>query len=705
MKRRCNFVVLVLLSVFLSAAAAKESFQTPKNGPNLGVWRITNNPMIRDHANYHNTQCWSPGGRYLCYTHWGERENGYGSKSGAEVHVYDFHKDEDRRLGQGMNPRWANTRNWLFFVEFDPSKGQPYEKGTEVKRYDPDTAETAHVAYGVEVLGETDAADQWLYGARRFRGQTPELKTVRIAIQGGEDKVEELPEVTGGQLMPNPRHPVFFTRHDHKDKPFEATRYWWDLDGKNRRIGVPTIQQCHMCWQGNGEHLLLGNGIIRGRRWDEPFPSNIHFLSRMTLGDVSPCGRSGRYICGNSIVADTRSGDGWFTIHHLSIICYPEDIADNSDIYDADQKGSPDGTKVCFVSNYDLKDGPMTVITKACSPKDTVLHVESTEGFPDSGSLTVWREVIKYERKTSTTFEGLVRQCHSTKMAPLGEGQTVTSFEARCLTDEQWAKLGKASSTMYNSIKDKKSPLLQQRQTDVYVVLVRKPDRPWLRLIGDVVQLIPGEEHYETFGYHILCDGQRITDRPIPPGESIGLAKPGKYHAVAVEWAGLESDPSEPLPLDKIVKLEALTDPPKDFSWTKDRWLVGSREASADEAKKAAEAVREIVHLYDGVIHREWYANGVIQKRDDLSADGKAIRRLTYTDGKLSLREYYDPEGKRLSREVFAPDGYITESIKFRDDLNYDHWFYDKGMPVRQIVKEQTEYRKQGEDWVEVKTK
>ena len=35
---------------------------------NLGVWRLTHDPAVRDYGNYHNIQCWSPNGRYTCYT-------------------------------------------------------------------------------------------------------------------------------------------------------------------------------------------------------------------------------------------------------------------------------------------------------------------------------------------------------------------------------------------------------------------------------------------------------------------------------------------------------------------------------------------------------------------------------------------------------------------------------------------------------------
>jgi hypothetical protein len=70
--------------------------------------------------------------------------------------------------------------------------------------------------------------------------------------------------------------------------------------------------------------------------------------------------------CGDSRVADLRSGDGWFFIDPLSIICFPKSIGDNSGIYDADPKGSPDGTKVCFVS-WSFEDRTV----RCCEPTET----------------------------------------------------------------------------------------------------------------------------------------------------------------------------------------------------------------------------------------------------------------------------------------------------------------------------------------------
>jgi len=674
-------LLVAWLALNAETEAGREVFSTPNNGNNLGVWRITNEPSIRHWANYHNTQCWSPDGRYLCYTRYGLL-NGRYSDAANEVFIYDCHKDEQRLIERGFNPRWAKTRNWLFYVRI-AGGSEKRDQAVEVRWLDLETGAVKTLAPGVEVLGETTHDDRWLFGAKRFRGQTPEFVTVRIALPGGA--VEELREVVGSQLLPNPRYPVFFTRQDHKSEPFGATRWFYDLDGRNKRMAVPTLQQCHMCWIGNGEYLLLGNGLVRGRRWNEPFPSNIHILSSIGVGDVSPCGRSGRYVCGDHDVTDLRSGDGWHFIEPLSIICYPATVKDDSGIYDADPKGSPDGTKICFVSNYDLKDGPLTYVTSPL--RGDALQVKSTAGFPETGSLVLRREVVGYRRKTPTTFEGLTRCLHDTLPCPVTVGMPVTSFEARCLTDEQWRQLPGPQPAMRKSIGDDYPALLRQRQTDVYVAVVRRPDRPYLRLAGDGAQLISGEEHFETAGYHLLRDGRKVSAKLLAAGASVEL-QPGEYRAVAVEWSGLESEPSLPLRIEKSTKLQVLAEPPADFSWTSERWLEGG-------------TIREIVHRYDGVIHREWYRNGVLTQRHDLNAAGEAIRRLTFENGQLAQREYHDREGKLLSCELFDPAGFITEWIRFEQGAERDHWWFDRGMPVKHVSKD-GEFVKQGDQWVAV---
>ena len=682
----CHAAAVAVIAVSAGRVQAeRERFDTPHNGSNLGVWRITNDPTVRTWANYHNTQCWSPDGRYLCYTNYGYREIRGKLREHSTVHIYGLASDKEIPVDSGHTPRWANRHNWLIYVHENLEAGPIYAEGAEVRRFDPDDGRRMRLSCGIEQLGETDFQDRWIYGVRRFRHQDPELAIYRIRIDG-ENEPLHLPEVFGSQLMPSANHPVFFTRRDHEQDPFEGTRFWYDLEGKSRTIFAPTIQKCHMSWLGNGEYLLLGNGLIRGRRWDEPFPSNLHILASVGVGDVSPCGLSGRYACGDSRVADLRSGDGWEFIHPLSIVCYPKSVGDDSGIYDADPKGSPDGTKVCFVSNYDLKDSPITHITRYTSRKDTSLPVASTEGFPNSGSLVVSREVIGYERKTPTAFEGITRGQYNTSSGNLQEDGRVTSFDARCLTDRQWNSMHGPSHQMKKSIEDVDSPLIRQRQTDVYVAVVRRPDRPMLRASAGRLELIPGEEHFETLGYHLLRDGKKLTTEPLPPAGAIELA-PGVYRAVAVERSGLESDPSETVAVTAPARLDVLSEPPENFAWSRDRWTVDSAEVPEQEAKRADRAVREIVHRHDGVIHREWYESGHLVRRHDLGLEGDPIRRTEHADGRLTQREYYDREDVLLSRELFDSDGFITEWVLFDTDGNEKRrWEYDRGMPVREVL-------------------
>ena len=64
---------------------------------NLGVWRLTNDAVVRDYGNYHNIQCWSHTGRFTCYTSF--------ARADKEVHVIDLSTGEDRLLGPGRDPR------------------------------------------------------------------------------------------------------------------------------------------------------------------------------------------------------------------------------------------------------------------------------------------------------------------------------------------------------------------------------------------------------------------------------------------------------------------------------------------------------------------------------------------------------------------------------------------------------------------------
>ena len=717
----CMLVSVFRVDPSLNPTYAQVERFKPKEGDAIEVWRITNDPTVRDHANYHNMQCWSPNGRYLCFTHYAANGRQFGSTLAAEVHLYDLHEEKDIKIDKGTNPRWANKHNWLFYLRYRPADGPRHIKGTQVMWTNVETGKTMRIGYGIERLKYTDCDDRWLYGYGVRDSADKRRKPLRVAIVPNSP-IETLPgdwQVGYNSLMVNPGRPMIVSRdHNYRDYyyategmrdiPFVA-RHFFDHDsfGEKRTTPFPTMEGSHFSWAGDGSFFLLGNGQMRGRKWDEPFPSNIHFLAAISCGDVSPCGRSGRWICGDSgvaqiRVADLRSGDGWTVMETNSYLCFPTN-RDYSGPYDIDLKGSPDGTKIAFVSTYDLKDGPIARITEEAT--GDIIHVKSTKGFPQRGRLInasgFGGEVLSYERKTDKTFEGLTRGLYGTSQgARLRKGQPLTSFEAMLIPKELRKDLPLQASGIRNIIKDKDSPLLLQRSSDLYTVVVRLPDRPHLREFEEGIQLIPGENHWETYGYHVLRDGKRITDSPLRPDELLALPGKGTYTAIAVEWSGLQSKPSLPLRIQGRAVMKVLSNKPTGFSWTHNRYLVQGKEVLEKDARNSKEAIVETVHLYDGIVQRTWYSRGETIERHDLNLEGKAIRRLFYEGNKLVRREYHDRNGNHISTELFDSDGYIKESIQHGSRPR--HWWYERGTPVKYTRGSET-YVKDGSSWIRAK--
>jgi hypothetical protein len=476
-------------------------------------------------------------------------------------------------------------------------------------------------------------------------------------------------------------------------------------------MAYPTLDGSHFSWSGDGTYFLLGNGILRGVQWNDFLPGNIHFLSPIRCGDVCRAGTSGRWVTGSiyngrgpQFVADLRSGDGWIAAKTHSVFCYPG-TEDNSGIYDVDGKGSPDATKIVFVSNYDLEHGPAAEIVDD-GTKDRIV-VKSTKGFPAKGNIVMVtgfaREVLKYDSLTPTSFEKLTRGLYRTPLSTPEKGEDITLFDFRLIPEKLWKGLPSPDKRVLEIVGDPNSPLLKQRSTDIYVAVVRLPDRPFLRTNGEIVELLPGENHFETVGYHVELNGRRITQSPLRPGESLLLSKAGDYTAIAVEWSGLESKASHAVRIEKSRSLKVLKDTPADYSWTSDIWYVAEKKMSRDEAMRAREALKEIVHCYDSVIHREWYNWGQIAIRFDFNKDGKPIRQQYYQTGKLTRRELHNREGVHISTEHFDRDGNITEAfhnpVGTGKSYGYVHYWYENREPIR-AVKGNEIFVKVGEKWV-----
>jgi len=723
-------VATVLLSAFpatqVDHARIVRFADRHAEGKVIEYWRLTHDPAVRDWANYHNQNCWSPDGRYVCYTHFSSFHKGAADsydpayKPGLEppgVHVIDLHKRTKVAMGLGGTPRWAKQHNWLFFSRRNP---KATSEPCQVCRYDCATGKTDVITTGMKHLGSTDHQDRWIFGhrSRHVAADKRWGPLARARIQPGsklEVIYEERP--AGGRPLCNPRHDLLTVRSNSSNfsslTGFEAIRSWMDLDGSNVRMGVPRAQPCHMSWSGDGQWQLMGNHQMRGRRWDEPFPSDVHLLANISVGDISACGRSGRWICGDYEVADLRSGDGVHLPRPPANICFPVnqgDLLDKSNAHDADPKGSPDGTKISFVSNYDLKRAPFAQIT--ANFDGATLRVTTTDGFPESGDLCVGPEVIAYKSKTSTSFEGIERHRYGTGYPRNPHrNQYVTPLTAQLMNAEEKARALPPWGLMVKALEKEGETvccLVYQRETDVYVSVVRLPDPPHLRRTAAGAELIPGENHWETYGYFLERDGEPKEGKPLRPGQTVTLNRDGDYVAIAVEWSGLEGKPSLPVQLRSGMRLTVLREKPDDFSWTKRVWLVDGSEVDRQKARAAEAAVCEVHHLHDGVIRRERFEHGVLTEAEDLNADGEATRRLTYQNGKLMTREYWKPgQQGPISREIFGAGGFKTDEIRWRyggQKEEYDHWYYDRGWPIKRAHREGREvYEKRGDTWHTVK--
>jgi hypothetical protein len=753
--------ILLLTTCFVQSIIAKSqqgAFKkfTANQKNSTEVWRITNDPTMRDWANYHNTDAWSPDGRFICWEHWAWlTKPDYSTDRGkdSQVYIFDIKTKQQKLVGNGSQPRWATNHNWLFFVQ----------EGSNVIWYNADTGQTKKLTTGVMHIGETDFKDRWLYGSTvRLKKRGPRGSIVRISLEENA-KPELLEDARGVFYLPNPAHPKVLFRVDgllppSDRKPFAPLHIMTDMQGRNEQILSPELRHGHQTWSGDGKWFLMGNGQMRGRKWNEPFPSNSHYLANISCGDISPCGRSGRWIVGgNNIgslqIADLRSGHGKVYLRALSFVHYYGAWHANS-MGDCDSKGSPDGTKIVFVTNYDLENAPHTKIAQDMpAPDADRIIVDSTEGFPESGRLSIQAEIIGYKRKTSNSFEDLEREMYGVRAENPGtlsyfppdlfnhytenrlqltKGLIVTSFEDRLIPEEKRKDMIVPDKSKLPENWNQ-NPVTWQRRSDVHVAVVRKPDRPFIRYapLGEeeVLQLIPGQNHWEIEGYEIYKDGKILNkELLIKPGQTIDLGyhATGQAHlyiqAVAVEWSGLRSEKSITVMPTGRPTLKVLSKKPEDFEWEYNKYLVNGREVSKKRAFEKGNYIKETLHIYNGPVSRKWYDKDILTKQYDLNDSGYPTRRLFFKMGKLYLRQYWKPDDIIISEEFFDKKGYIYETKSWAYDLYLNdmflnepylenHWFYNKAMPVKMVGSESYErftsfpgvYIKQDDTWIKVK--
>lgn len=753
-----SLIVMLLFSTGISNGQIEKFQPRQKDSKVVEVWRLTNEPAYRDWASYHSTECFSPDGRYIAYLHFGANPDEldlpqksevkhedlyhpYGTPAGRKVIIYDLYQDKKVNIDLGNdvnNPRWAFKHNWLFYSRLNSK---------ELMWLDVDNGKLTKIAEGITIFS-TDNEDNWIYGTRT--NKDGKMDAVRIRIKSNASiEILQGPWANGGNLLYlNPTHPVIVSRDNRFPQHYYATVAWQpkgylgkfnipfvarhfftsDLEGGSRSVPTPEMEGAHFSWAGDGSWFLCGNGPLRGWEWDQPLPGNLHILGGMVrTSDPSPCGKSGRWVSMSSSgplwLLDIRSGDGFTYLDALSHIHDSDSISycNGSGLSDNDAKGSPDGTKVSFATNYDLKDGPVTKITEFVSGKTGKdIPVESTEGFPEKGRLSIQNEVVSYASKTSTSFNNITRRVYNThpvilehltpeararfEASPvdLRPGQTITSFDTRVIPDNEWKSLpvpGKIRKK-YGDIEI--DPLMKQKQTEAYIAVVRLPDAPFLRSTGNLLELIQGENHWEIRGYNIFRNGVKL-DKPVAAGGTLDL-EPGEYCATAVEWSGLQSKKSNLVKINEKKKLLVQEYKPSDFSWITEKWFVDEKEVSEEAAKKKESAVKEIHHIYDGVISREWYSWGQIERKFDLSMENREpTRKLYYKNGLLSQRDYFDRSGWHATTELFDSKGDIVESIYYNavpggGKREYTHWWYREHIPIK-CIKNGVVYYRDNDVW------
>ncbi len=493
----------------------------------LELWRIERDWDTTAELAYHFQDPFSFDGRYIV------------SQQNSTLHVFDLRTNRVvKKLDGGKKPIWARHNHQLF-----------YYRSHRIYRYDVAKDETVSIVEGVgagypRTISYDDRYIFTAYGGlpdgsdRSNSGEIYRIEN-KPGASVANDQVVQLTDEW--QYASEPRasskYDVIVFKQRHPSGNIE--RGWWAMpfEGtakENYRLGVLLDKDfelgSHAAWLGDGEHFIMGNGdqplqiryLGRGQ-WDEWQPIGpIIFPS----GDVAPLGYSGQWLvaeAGNESfinVVDMTSSRPTLLVHAPSEIIDKKPGDGNQG--DPNPHGSPDGTKVAFVSNYDLKNCPTTQLTGAVTD---YVPVQSTALFPSVGVLAIRHHLISYTSKTANSFEDITVGVLGTEAAvdKTWPGIVVTNFACRS-----------SSITTLN----------RQYGQDLYIAVYRLPDTPTLSVLTETIKITPGKNHREIMGYKL--HGPQHTIQYLSFPTTVYLIE-GEYSVSAVEWSGLESRPSKPV--------------------------------------------------------------------------------------------------------------------------------------------------------------
>jgi len=655
MNRRVLFFLIAafLAGPCLGLAGQKKVFNDDRPETKaLEIWRMTFGVRTRHHTVYHDSDPFNEDGRYLLYLV-GEEPGPAAKVATQSLVVYDMASDREiwRSPVPARWPQWAHHSNRIFFTDGVKGRRQNVWQ-VEI----PSGRLTKLCDDAMNAVAGVTPDDRWLIYTLN--------KVYRVRTEpGSQSEVlwqhPEAPNVSSSLPCHSPGRPVFQVRqnvagkHDLPDRwdRQHPARMLVDDDGHVLGAALSSLEQAHGAWRGDGEYLIAGDGLLHGRLWNQPAPVPLLTYSNTAAHDPSSCGRSGQWTCTTDGINDRlkifdwRTTDTTLACYSCSIIHQTDgDDRDLSGPYDSDACGSPDGTKICFSTNYQLDRFPATQVTAS---DDDTLDVLSTDGFPEKGLLSVHVGILAYSGKTPTRFTGIQRKALGSRFTVIREGTTVSNFLGR--TDEHAADL-----------------LAAQYSTDVYMAVVRRPDCPALAVQAGQIVLYPGFNHRETRGYVLSVDGQPIDGEPWDGQSPRSLPKGERLQAAAVEWSGLCSDWSEPVTsaatvgtLRFVPERPAELDAPVKRPLPPDRRMVES--AKQPERSKSAAQKAFLLSTPDGTpLAEEYYERGVLQQRNELTPDGRITLIREYQDGHLRRRTVRDPDERPLRIESLDPEGYLT---------------------------------------------